>query len=106
MFAMLCAKQFETLTNVPMFEGWDADVIIPSLSVAVLWNGPWHYKQISKISSLVQIQTRDKLKLSAIMRSGYTPYIIKDMGKHNPDFVKSEFEKFIAEWSNRSLLGS
>ena len=26
---------------------------------------------------------------------GYTPYVIKDMGKYNPEFVKSEYEKFI-----------
>ena len=23
---------------------------------------------------------------------GYTPYVIKDMGKYNPEFVKSEYE--------------
>lgn len=106
MFAALCAERFEVLTNVPMFEGWDADVVIPSLKVAVLWNGPWHYKQISKKSSLTQIQVRDKLKLEAIVRSGYTPYVIKDMGKHNEAFVKQQFKVFIAGWSSGSSSAS
>ena len=80
-----------------MFEGWDADVIIPSIKVAILWNGPWHYKQISKTSSLLQIQNRDKLKLAAILRCGYVAYVIKDMGRYNPKFVELEFRKFVAE---------
>lgn len=94
------------MTNEPLFEGWDADIIIPSLKVAVLWNGPWHYKQISKKSSLAQIQTRDKLKLDAIVRCGYVPHVIKDMGKHNKEFVLEQFEKFIAEWSRSSSSAS
>lgn len=106
LFADYCATQFETLTNVRMFEGWDADVIIPSLKVAILWNGPWHYKQISKRSSLVQIQNRDRLKLDAIRNCGYVPYVIKDMGKHNILFVGEQFGKFIAEWSSSSLPAS
>ena len=107
MFASLCAEKFDgVITNERMFEGWDADVIIPSIKVAILWNGPWHYKQISKTSSLLQIQNRDKLKLAAIFRSGYVAHVIKDMGKHNPEFVKIEFEKFVAEWSSSSSLAS
>ena len=30
------------------------------------------------------------------VQSGYTPYIIKDMGRYNPKFVEEEFNKFIA----------
>jgi hypothetical protein len=100
LFAELCSTRFDILTNVPMFEGWDADIVIPSLKIAVLWNGAWHYKQISKSSSLAQIQTRDKIKLDVIVRCGYVPYVIKDMGKYNPCFVKEKFEEFIAGWSN------
>lgn len=106
LFATLCAEQFDIITNKQMFDGWDADVIIPSLKIAVLWNGPWHYKQISKHSSLLQIQTRDRLKLEAIVRNGYVPYVIKDMGKHNEKFVLEQFEKFIAEWSSSSSPAS
>ena len=96
LFAEMCMKDFsEVLTNEPLFNGWDADVILPKQKIAVLWNGKWHYEQIKRGSSLSQIQNRDKIKLEEITKMGYTPYVIKDMGKHNPEFVKSEYEKFI-----------
>ena len=31
-----------------MFNGWDADVILPDLKIAIMWNGIWHYKQVRK----------------------------------------------------------
>ena len=96
LFSEMCMKDFsEVLTNEPMFNGWDADVILPKQKIAILWNGKWHYEQIKKGSSLSQIQNRDKIKIKEITKMGYTPYVIKDMGKYNPEFVKSEYEKFI-----------
>ena len=47
-----------------------------------------------KKGSLKQIQNRDKIKISEIIKAGYKPYVIKDMGKYNPAFVKEEYEKF------------
>lgn len=100
LFAEMCIKDFsEVLTNEPMFNGWDADVILPEQKIAILWNGKWHYEQIKKGSSLSQIQNRDKIKLEEIAKMGYTPYVIKDMGKYNPEFVKSEYEKFKSRFS-------
>jgi hypothetical protein len=93
-FSELCAKEFEITTNEPYFDGWDADVIIHSKKVAILWNGQWHYKQITKAQSLLQVQTRDKIKMSIIEKYGYTPYIIKDVGRFNTKFVEQEFEVF------------
>lgn len=98
LFAELCASEFDIITNTRMFEGWDADIIIPSKKTAILWNGAWHYKQISKQSSLLQIQTRDELKLAAILRCSYIPYVIKDMGKFNPLFVHNQFEIFMSQY--------
>lgn len=49
-FADLCSKKFKILTNEPMFNGWDADIILPELKIAVLWNGPWHRKKINQKS--------------------------------------------------------
>lgn len=82
-----------------MFNGWDADIIIEDLKIAVMWNGPWHYKQIgkpSKYRSLEQTQNRDKIKLKEIKNCGYFPYVIKDMGKYNKSFVEEEFKIFLA----------
>jgi len=94
-FANLCQNEFNNIkTNEPMFNGWDADVIISELKIAILWNGKWHYKKITKKHSLKQVQNRDNIKIKEILKFGFTPYIIKDMGKFNPSFVKEEFNKF------------
>lgn len=95
-FASLCKAQFENvLTNEPMFNGWDADVILQDQKVAVLWNGVWHYKEIMEGTSLKQIQNRDKIKLLEIERAGYSAYIIKDMGKYSSKFVRKKFKEFL-----------
>lgn len=60
-----------------------------------MWNGIWHYRQISKTQSLKQVETRDNIKISIIEKYGYTAYIIKDMGKYNKTFVEQEFEIFM-----------
>lgn len=102
-FADLCQKQFSNITTNEQFfidtngNKWDADVMLHDHKVAVLWNGQWHYKQISKKQSLAQVQARDKIKLSVIETNGYAAYVIKDMGKYNPKFVEEEFDKFV-EW--------
>lgn len=96
LFYEMCLEKFpDSLANEPMFDGWDGDIIIPSKKVAILWNGVWHYKQISKSQSLKQVQTRDKIKIEKITQYGFVPYIVKDLGKHNPTFVKEEFDKFL-----------
>jgi hypothetical protein len=95
-FSELCSKEFNVLKfNEPMFNGWDADVIIEDLKIAILWNGKWHYEKITEKHSVEQVQNRDKIKIKEIIKCGYTPYIIKDMGKQNKKFVKEEFDKFI-----------
>lgn len=93
-FSELCSKEFDITTNEPYFDGWDADVIIHSEKIAILWNGIWHYKQIAKTQSLKQIQARDKVKTAIIKKYGYIPYVIKDMGRYNKAFVEQEFEIF------------
>ena len=95
-FCELCEKHFKNVRhNEPIFNGWDADVIIDDIKYAVLWNGQWHYRKIRCDQSLEQIQTRDKIKLDQIISCGYTPYIIKDMGRYNKKFVEEQFNLFI-----------
>lgn len=99
-FAKLCKEYFKNVkTNEKIFNGWDADVIIEDIKTAVLWNGRWHYEKIMEGHSLEQVQNRDRIKLNEIKKAGYTPYIIKDMGKHDPDFVKEKFEEFLKSTS-------
>ena len=98
LFCEYCEKHFnEVKHNESIFNGWDADVIIEDNKYAILWNGRWHYDELSKTTSLKQIQNRDKIKLKEIIKCGYKPYVIKDMGSYNPIFVKEQFDKFLKD---------
>ena len=93
-FCELCEQYFgkeNILHNASIFNGWDADIIIPHLKVAILWNGPWHYIEISKTQKLKQVQNRDRIKLREIINSGYRPYIIEDV-KREKNKVEKEFK--------------
>ena len=95
-FFELCKNHFNNIShNERIFNGWDADVIIEDYKIAVLWNGPWHYKQICKNHSVKQVQNRDKIKLNEIKKMGYIPYIIKDDGSENKKFVEEQFNIFL-----------
>lgn len=101
MFAELCQKYLivsdkdRVLTNDRIFNGWDADVIILHMKLAVHWNGQWHYVKLRAKHDVEDVQRRDKLKYTEIEKCGYTNYIIKDMGGENDIFVKEEFNKFL-----------
>lgn len=99
-----CKKEYNNvLSNENLFNGWDADIIINDFKIAILWNGVWHYKKVTKNHSLKQVKNRDLIKIKEIKKMGYEPYIIKDMGKHDPEFVKKEFDilkKYILDKKN------
>lgn len=95
-FCELCENKFQKVThNDPIFNGWDADVIIHDLKIAVLWNGVWHRKKITRNHSVKQVQNRDMIKIREIEKYGYKPYIIEDNGCYDKEFVEKEFQKFI-----------
>lgn len=49
LFFELCKQNFTSVeNNKQIFNGWDADIIIHDLKIAVLWNGKWHYKKIKE----------------------------------------------------------
>ena len=107
LFSELCYKNFGKVSNnEKFFNGWDADIILHNEKVAVLWNGVWHYKKITKEHSLKQTKQRDKLKINEIKKMGYKPYIIKDMGKFNPNFVKKQFNLFLKKIQNRLVVAA
>lgn len=95
-FYEMCKKHFnDVVHNEPIFNGWDADVIIHDIKYAILWNGPWHYKNICEKHSFKMVQNRDKIKIHEIEKFGYIPYVIKDMGKENIKFVEEQFKIFL-----------
>jgi len=97
-FGELCKNKFNSVKfNEPIFNGWDADIIIEDLKLAVLWNGKWHYEKITEKHSVKQVQNRDKIKLSEISKCGYDYLVIKDMGKWNKKFVEGQFKDLISK---------
>lgn len=104
-FYELCKNIFTNVDhNKSIFNNWDADIIIHDLKIAILWNGKWHYEKITKQHSLSQVQNRDIIKMKEIVKYGYTPYIVKDMGKHKKSFVDEEFIKFNKYLTENNLL--
>lgn len=94
-FFEMCKSKFnKVLSNEPIFNGWDADIIIEDIKVAILWNGVWHYKKISEGHSIKQVRNRDKIKIEEIKKCGYVPYVIKDLGKFDSEKVESEWQLF------------
>ena len=90
----LCQEKYVNVTfNDPIFDGWDADILLHDYKIAVHWNGPWHYQYCGGKHSLAQVQSRDKIKHSSIEKKGWTNYIIQDMGKYKSRTVREEFEK-------------
>ena len=99
-FCLLCERIFsEVKNNETIFDGWDADIILPQEKIVIFYNGIWHYKQVRDNHKLAQVQARDKVKEAIIRRHGYDVYIIKDMGGKNKKFVESEFLKFLENYN-------
>jgi hypothetical protein len=100
----LCNKNFNNvLLNENIFNGWDADIILNDYKVAILWNGNWHYKKLTKKHSLKQTQNRDRIKIKEIKKCGYEPYIIKDEGKYNKKFVEMQYTILFEYLKNRDV---
>jgi hypothetical protein len=77
----LCKDYFgETVTNNEnIFNGWDADILIYDYKIAILWNGPWHYKEMGFSNhSLKQVQNRDNIKIKEIRKKEWIPMIFED----------------------------
>lgn len=65
--------------NTPIVDGWDADISIPDLKIAILWDGPWHRKEMGfKNHSLKQVKNRDRIKRLALLTQGWTIYTFQD----------------------------
>lgn len=97
-FCNKCEEYFgieNVLHNEPIFNGWDADIILHKYKLAILWNGPWHYRKVTKQHKLAQVQNRDRLKINEIRKCGYTEYVIKDTGRYNYNKVVKEFNALL-----------
>lgn len=82
----LCRSHFSNVThNEPIFNGWDADIIIYDTKTAISWNGPWHYQEMPGLNhSLLQVQTRDKIKQKEVTNAGWNLIVFEDR-YHTPE---------------------
>ena len=76
----LCKKYFNNVKhNKILIDGWDADIVLEKEKIAILWNGPWHYKQMKhKNHSLKQVQNRDQIKIDLFTKKGWNVLIFED----------------------------
>lgn len=75
-----CKNYYKIVThNEQMFDGWDADILIHDTKTAILWNGPWHYRQMPFSGhSLKQVQARDKIKTAIFIKNGWNIIVFED----------------------------
>lgn len=76
----LCEAHFKNVNhNKVLIDGWDADIIIYDETIAILWNGIWHRKQMPhKNHSISQVQNRDRLKKKTLSEAGWKVLVFED----------------------------
>jgi len=76
----MCKTKFTNMSaNEKLFNGWDADILLHDFKLAILWNGPWHYKEMNFGNhSLKQVQNRDLIKIREITKADWKYIIFED----------------------------
>lgn len=77
-----------------MLNGKELDVYIPSIGLAIEWNGIYHYKKIRDDGLFEKTINKDKQKVNDCVELGIELYIVKDLTSGNK-FIKEETEKII-----------
>lgn len=94
LYELIRTRYPTALSNHIIADGWDADIVIPETMTAILWNGPWHYKQMPhKNHSLAQVRNRDILKIKLFQELGWTVKVYEDRS-YTPE---SAFEDWLRE---------
>ena len=70
-----------------MLDGKEVDIAIPSLNLAIEWNGITHHKPIYGARTLLDTQQRDRLKRQAAVNLGVELVVIEDL-LSTPKFVR------------------
>jgi len=82
-FYNLLVKEFPNLNilanDKTMLDGYEVDVAIPSLNLAIEWNGIVHFKPIYSQTKLDKIQTRDAEKLKIASNKDINLIVIPDL---------------------------
>ncbi|MCK5613852.1 hypothetical protein KAR91_68945 [Candidatus Pacearchaeota archaeon] len=72
-----------------MLDGYEVDVAIPSLKLAIEWNGIVHFKPIYGQTKLSKIQTRDTEKLKIASNKDINLIVISDLVSNDEILEKS-----------------
>lgn len=98
----LCSNYFNHVTNnEKLVDGWDADIIIHDIKVAILWNGPWHYREMNIGNhSLTQVQNRDRIKIQLFTQLGWQVLVFEDRY-----YTPQQAFASIQEYTNLSVSG-
>ena len=96
-----CKEHFESVRhNEQITNGWDADIIIDDNKTVILWNGPWHYRDMPGLKhSLKQVQNRDRIKIKELTSAGWNVLVFEDR-EYTP---KTAFNELIAGSDSRTL---
>lgn len=93
-FYNLLAKEFPSLNILPndktMLDGLEVDISIPSLKLAIEWNGIVHFKPIYGQTKLDKIQTIDAKKLKIAVNKNINLIVIPDLVS-NDKILKQAF---------------
>ena len=101
----LCESHFQNIShNEPIANGWDADILLIDHQVAILWNGPWHYKEMElKNHSLKQVQNRDKIKIKEFENIGWSVLVYEDR-YYTPESAFEDIKKWLRVWESNPFL--
>jgi len=92
----LCHQKYNNVDhNKHLVDGWDADIILNDHKIAILWNGPWHYKEmVGLVHSLKQVQNRDRIKQKLFKENGWNVVIFEDR-YFSPESAFIEVKKIV-----------
>lgn len=75
-----------------MLDGYEADIAIPNLNIAIEWNGIVHFKPIYGAVTFDKVLKNDLIKQSIAERKGIELIIVADLSS-TPKRVKEAFEE-------------
>lgn len=92
---MIC-KEFPNLIIIAndktLLEGYEVDIALPSLNMAIEWNGIVHFKPIYGDATLTKIQQRDAEKQLIAEKNEINLIVITDLASTN-QYVNEVFHK-------------
>lgn len=62
-----------------MLDGYEADIVIPAIKLAIEWNGIVHFKPIYGQTKLNKIQQRDAEKQKIASKKGINLLVVSDL---------------------------